>query len=59
MTKEIIYNGDTEVYFPAFKKIVKKGDTLNELPMKEAEARGDFIVREKGSKPEKLKKEEE
>lgn len=38
------YIGDTEKYFPAFKKIVNKGDLVAEMPLEEAEARRDFIV---------------
>jgi hypothetical protein len=47
-TKRIIqipmYVGDTEKYFPAFKKIVNKGDLVAEMPLDEAKARRDFIV---------------
>ena len=38
------YIGDTEKYFPAFKKIVSKGDLVAEMPLDEAEARRDFII---------------
>jgi hypothetical protein len=39
-----MYVGDTEKYFPAFKKIVNKGDLVVEMPLNEAKARRDFIV---------------
>jgi len=38
------YIGDTEVYFPDFGKIVKKGDPLPELSLEEADRRSDFTV---------------
>ena len=42
-----VYIGDTEKYFPAFKKIVNKGDAVAEMPIEEAKARRDFIVKYK------------
>lgn len=38
------YTGEVELYFPEFKKIVKKGDLLPELPIEEAERRSDFEI---------------
>lgn len=38
------YIGDTEKYFPAFKKIVNKGDFVAEMSIDEAKTRSDFIV---------------
>jgi hypothetical protein len=38
------YVGYSEVLFPKFNKIVKRGDLLPELSLDEAEARSDFIV---------------
>lgn len=38
------YIGDTEKYFPSFKKIVNKGDLLAEMSIEEAKTRSDFIV---------------
>jgi len=38
------YIGDMEVYIPAFKKIVNKGDLVPEMPINEASVRKDFIV---------------
>lgn len=44
-TKEIpVYIGDVEVYFPAFNKIVKKGDKLPELSVEQAKIRNDFKI---------------
>ena len=40
-----VYVGNVEVYFPDFNKIVNKGDTVLEMPLKEARARRDFIVK--------------
>ena len=40
-----IYVGETEVYFPDFNKIINKGDVVLEMPLKEARARRDFIVK--------------
>ena len=40
-----VYIGSNEVMFSDFKKIVNKGDTLLEMPLKEARLRKDFIVR--------------
>jgi len=50
MAKKILYEtvpkyiGDSEVYFPDYKKIINKGDLLPEMSIKEAQARKDFIV---------------
>jgi len=41
------YIGDSEVYFPSFKKIVNKGDLVEEMPLDEAAKRSDFIVIER------------
>lgn len=38
------YIGETEVYFPAYKKIVKQFDVLEEMSIEEAKSRDDFIV---------------
>ena len=40
-----VYIATNEVMFSDFKKIVNKGDTLLEMPLKEARLRKDFIVR--------------
>ncbi len=40
-----VYVGSNEVMFSDFKKIVNKGDTVLEMPLKEARARRDFIVK--------------
>lgn len=38
------YIGGGERYFPKYKKMVRHGDLLPELPMAEAQAREDFIL---------------
>ena len=40
-----VYVGSNEVMFPDFKKIVNKGDSVIEMPLKEARSRRDFIVK--------------
>ena len=40
-----VYVGDVEIFIPEFKKIVNKGDAVLEMPLKEARARTDFIVK--------------
>ena len=38
------YVGSTEIYIPKFKKIVNRGDYVEEFPIEEARRRSDFIV---------------
>ena len=40
-----VYVATNEVMFSDFKKIVNKGDTVLEMPLKEARLRRDFIVK--------------
>lgn len=41
------YVGQVELYWPAYRKITKPGDFLEELPIEEARKRSDFIIVER------------